>query len=183
MAKRRSSSNGGLNAIMRTIPSECKFAITMAANSTTEVWLDIDTNLQDGEAWLIYGAMWKFENIDPTVPVNWATELNTFALQVHRNDDHELLINANDDDLMFEDQLQMSHTVTLGGTDTALLAWPRRFGNRTVTLSPTLRAVFRTSADQTIISDASVQIAGKILYDRIAVPSIGQTKIGQIANL
>ena len=147
----------------------------------------IDTNLDDGEAWLIYGGWWCFENIAPTTPINpgWDTVTtgNSWSLQVHRNDDSQLLLNALDDDLMFFDNLTIDCTVATQGAKSQQVTFPRRFGFRTITFSEKLRVLFRTFVDDAGISGDGVQLAGCLLYDRIKAPSIGQSKLGQIADL
>jgi len=188
MAKRRkpgrqpASAQKMFDQVLATIPSEAEFEITMDADSTNEVWDDIDTNLQDGEAWLVYGGLFVFENIDPTTPaiLDPTTADNAYTLQVHRNDDSEILLNYNDDDLMFHWNWTVCDTVN---ASQVVFPMPLRFGKRTITFSEKLRVLFRTRADDADLSVASTRIAGCLLYDRIAAPSIGQSKLGQIADL
>lgn len=185
MAKRARNVGGAqatFNKILATIPAKAEFEITMNADSTVEVWSDIDTNLDDGEAWLIYGAEYLFENISPTVPaqiMESGNAHNEMRLQVHRNDDSELLLNHNDDDLMFEHHFE--HIYTTSGRQG--LQVPFRFGTRTITFSEKLRVLFRTNSDWGTLSAATIQLAGCLYYDRIKAPSIGQSKLGQIADL
>jgi len=181
------SGQANFDKILATVPSEAQFEITMDDHSATEVYEDIDTNLQDGEAWLVYGCEWMFEAVDPTIPL--ATDFyavvtgTALTLQVHRNDDSEILLNFNDDDLMYQDTLDWQSAFNTEGWGVDLVNWPRFFGRRTITFSEKLRVLFRTQDDVPAISTSDVQIAGRLLYDRIKAPSIGQSKLGQIANL
>jgi len=181
------SAQAQFDKILATIPARAEFHITMAADSTDEVWDDIDTNLQDGEAWLVYGGYWIVESIDPEIilRINAMEEDITqgYALQVHRNDDSEILLNFNDDDLMFEDRILCAMDLDTNGGRGVVLNFPRFFGERTITFSEKLRVLFRSAADDPSISVATAQIAGCLLYDRITAPSIGQSKLGQIADL
>lgn len=189
MAKRPrnvGSAQSQFDRVLATIPSRAEFELTMAANSTTEVWTDIDTNLDDGEAWLVYGGEFIFESIATPavfVPVEWIAQDNVYCLQVHRNDDSELPLNFNDDDLMFEWRAYEHNIATAAGTSDWIMVAPFKFGHRTITFSEKLRILFRTYADDVGISDATLQIAGRLYYDRIKAPSIGQSKLGQIADL
>lgn len=173
--------------VLATIPARAEFVLPMAADSTDEVYVDLDTNLDDGEAWLVYGGWWCLENVVPAVPLTpgWDTQTtgNVWKLQVHRNDDSELLLAALDDDLMFFDEINVDATVATQGAKSQLLSFPRPFGHRTITFSEKLRVLFRTFVDDTTISATSAHIAGCLLYDRIKAPSIGQSKLGQIADL
>jgi len=180
--KRRNPPSTTWRKIMQSIPSEAKFTIAMAADSSDEVYADIDTNIGDGEAWLIYGMIWVHEAIDPTVPLQMfdGTEDNGLVLQLHRNDDHELLVNSNDDDLLMQDRLEV---IVPTGASIAFNPGVRRVMHRTITMQPTLRAIFRTLADSAAMNGATNQIAGKILYDKVPAPDIGATKLGRIANL
>jgi hypothetical protein len=189
MARSKRNAGGGaqsgFNKVLASIPSEANFIIPMVADSSNEVYVDIDTQLMDGEAWLVYGAEWTFENVDPTVPLvaRNAAANNAAVIQIHRNDDSIILLNHNDDDLIFEDVWIQSYIATAAGTTIDQTFFPRRFGKRTITFSENLRVLFRTYADHTEISATTVQIAGKVFYDRISAPSIGMSKLGQIANL
>lgn len=173
------------NKILSSIPSRAEFKIPMDANSTTEVWDDIDTNLQDGEAWVVYGGQFVFESVDPTVPL--LVKLigdNNWTLQVQRGDDSELLLNFNDDDLMYHwNMLAEEQVSTSGGQSEHEVPGVFRFGWRTVTFREKLRVLFRTQTDDSYISLTTVQLAGYLWYDRIKAPSIGQSKLGQLANL
>lgn len=188
MAKRArnvGSAQASFDRILATIPARAHFEITMDADSSNEIFTDIDTNLDDGEAWLVYGGVYCFERIDPTIPLDiWQVlaNHNTWTIQVHRNDDSDILLSHNDDDLMYTHSFGQTYDQTNGAVaDHA--EWPFRFGHRTITFSEQLRVMFRTFADWASLSDAANQIAGYLLYDRIKAPSIGQSKLGQIADL
>ena len=170
------------NEIMGSIPAPLQFNIAMVADSTNEVYADIDTGLDDGQALLIYGMEYVFESIDPTIPlVPCDTQSDTYTLQVHRNDDSLLLLNFTDDDVL------MHHQVTMTASTQASYQFIGetvfKCAKRTVTMSPTLRAIFRTTSDVVALSAATNQISGYIYYDKIPAPSAGVTKIGQLANL
>ena len=183
MAKKQSVSQ--FDRALGTIPSRAKFEITMAANSEDEVWDDIDTNLLDGQAWLVYGGEFIFEVIDPTLPHSpFDGALNdAYCLQAQRNDDSEILLNFCDDDLMFEWRMSRDYALSTSGAINEWHIWPQRFGHRTLTMAQTIRMLFRTASDDTALSVATIQIAGFILYDVINAPSIGASKLGNIANL
>lgn len=186
MAKRDSGAST-FNKIVASVPREANFEITMNGDSTTEVWDDIDTNLDEGMAWLIYGGEYSIEAIAPTVPqgsLDITANTQTHVLQVHRNTDNELLVNVHDDDLMFFDKYESSFVATAAGTSHGpQINWPRRFGKRTITFAQQLRVIFRTTVDNTIISDPAVQLVGCLYYDIIKAPNVGQSKLGQLANL
>jgi len=169
--------------VMASIPSPMDFIIPMELDSADEAYVDIDTNLGDGEALLIYGVRYRFENVDPTEPLNWlgaqAADMS-WGLQIHRNTDSDILLNANDSDLLIDDARHMAQATAVGF---AFLDSIFKRQERTVTLSPTLRAIFRTDADYANISAATVQLAGRIYYDKVPAPSIGNTKLGQLGSL
>lgn len=169
--------------ILNAQPRRAEFEITMDADSTVEVWSDIDTGIDDGQGWVVYGLEYVFENIDPTVPLDtiWgsATAQNEMVIQVHRNADNELLLNSNDNELMFQDRLCYDIT-TSGAVESRQ---PFKVAFQTVTLAPTLRVLFRTSTDNAAISAATIQLAGVILYDIIKAPARLSSKLGTLADL
>ena len=170
------------NEIMGSIPAPLQFNITMAADSTNETYADIDTGLDDGQALLIYGMEYVFESIDPTIPlVPLDTQSDTYTLQVHRNDDSLLLLNFTDDDVLLHHQITMTASTQASYQFIGESAF--KCAKRTITMSPTLRAIFRTTSDVVALSAATNQISGYIYYDKIPAPSAGVTKIGQLANL
>lgn len=178
MAKR---SNSQFNKVLATIPSEATFEIDMVADSTNEAWVDIDTNLSDGEAWLIYGCEWTFEVIaDPRAPLAPSTALIARTFQLHRTDDSEVLLQANDDQVIVH---HVHNAALAGAAGLHNYNYPYRVAKRTVTMQPTLRALFRTSADDGGISDPLNHLVGKIFYDKVAAPDIGTSKLGVFAAL
>lgn len=181
MAKKSSGGMGTFNKIAATIPREALFEITMNADSTTEVWVDIDTELGEGEAWLVYGMEWCIETIDPTVPLVqvYTAGEDELVLQIHRNDDNEVLLQSNDRELLM--QQRIGTEITTSGAIIYQAPW--RLAKRTVTMQPTLRAIFRSTGDVAGISAATNQLAGKIFYDVFQVGNIGTSKLGMLANL
>jgi len=171
--------------VLASIPARAEFSMTMDADSTVEVWDDIDTNLQDGEAWLVYGGVFTFENIEPTQPA-WGpadSSDNCYTLQVHRNDDSELLLNFLDDDVMYHWGLHRDIMLNVQGASMTDMYHPFRFGHRTITFSEKLRVIFRSATNDNDLGLVTKQLVGYLLYDRILAPSIGQSKLGQIADL
>lgn len=158
------------------------FTITMDNDSSNEVYADIDTNLADGQALLIYGMRYVIETIDPTVPLvqTQGANNNSWCLQIHRNDDSLLLLNANDDDILLEHRVVVP-MATAVGFNVHDGVW--KVQHRTVTLSPKLRAIFRTTSDMNSVNGTTNQLAGRIFAQPVAAPSIGMTKLGQIADL
>lgn len=181
MAKRKASSGvSAFNKWVGSIPREENFQIAMVADTTTEVWVDIDTNLLDGYAWALYGIEWFFQDPATFEPLTFygPNVANTFALQIHRNDDHELLIRYDDDDLWLHHHIDVM-TLTSGA---GISAGPYSREKPSVSFSPTLRAVFRTEVDATELAAADL-LVGKIYYDIIKAPTAAQTKLGYIAEM
>lgn len=170
------------DAVMASIAAPLDFTITMSTDSTNETWVDINTGLDDGEALLVYGFEYDFESIDPTTPID--LHPNTFAgswvCQLQRNDDAELLLNQHDSEVLLHHGF-FTDLNTTGGYGATQRPF-RRF-QRTATISPILRAMFRTSIDNTEISLTSVQLTGRIFCDKFEAPSVGVTKLGHLANL
>jgi hypothetical protein len=169
--------------VLNAQPRRAEFEITMNADSTVEVWADIDTGISDGQGWVVYGMEYVFENIAPTVPITgiWpiAGSGNQAVLQIHRNDDNELLLNSNDNELLMQDIL--GYTLSTSGA--LEYRQPFKVAKTTVTLAPTLRAIFRTAVDDTALSAATIQLAGAILYDVIKAPARISSKLGTLADL
>lgn len=164
---------------MATVPNEHPFEITpLPADTTTETWNDTDTNIGDGEAWLIYGFEYQFEYIDPTVPMVPMLEGGSWSLQFHRNDDSELLIGGTDDDLLMMDHFQMIYVAE----SCTSFHMPFVIDKRTITTQPTLREIWRTDADIAVIA-ATMQIAGKIFYDKVGGAPVEISKFGNIAGM
>lgn len=176
MAKRSVST---FNKVLQSIPSEAEFEITMPADTTTEVWADIDTNITDGQAWVIYGMEYYFEETTPTEPIASYNGNTVWQIQVHRNDDSELFLNYNDDDVMMIHR--WDGALTTSGATFSQSPW--RIQKLTVTMQPTLRVIWRTETNNTALANVAFQMAGKIFYDKIAAPNIGISKLGSIADL
>ena len=170
----------GFDKFLEETPRRAEFAITMGADSTTVVMADIDTGIDDGQAWLIYGLEYGFENIDPAVVLQsvGATE-GAFQTQVHRNTDSALMLNANNDLVMSHHKLIYS-LQTNGGT---VYTEPLKIPINNVTLQPTLRVLFRTATDCPSISAATIQLAGALLYDVISAPARLSSKLGTLTDL
>jgi hypothetical protein len=177
--KRRNPPKTTWNRIMQSIPSEAHFTITMDGDSTNEVMTDIDTNIGDGEAWLVYGCEYWFETITPTVPLATFIANTNWNFQLHRNDDNALLLNFNDDDVLLYHQWMGQITASGGIFHEGVF----RVMKRTITMQPTLRALFRTQSDNTTLSATTNQLAGKLYYDKIPAPDIGASKLGRISQL
>jgi len=171
----------GFEKFLEQTPRRAEFTITMDADSTTEVWADIDTGIDDGQAWLMYGMEYAFENIDPTIPAAWISGANSFktTLQLHRNASSELLLNRNNNNVIVDHHLLYT-ILTSGAT---IQAEPIKVPINNVTLQPTLRVLFRTAVDVVNLSAATVQLTGVLLYDIISAPPRLSSKIGTLADL
>jgi hypothetical protein len=171
----------GFDKFLEDTPRRAEFVIAMVADSTNEVTVDIDTALDDGQAWLIYGMEYGFENVDPTIPlpVYGAGVDVAGTIQVHRNTESDILLASNNNRLMAQHKVEMAF-LTSG---MAMLTEPYKVPINTVTLQPTLRVIYRTSADNTNISAATAQISGVLLYDIISAPPRLSSKIGTLTDL
>jgi len=166
--------------VMASVAAPIDFTLTMDADSTNEVYVDIDTGLDDGEALLIYGMEYGFESIDPTVPLDFLTTADFVStLQVHRNDDATLLLNMHDSEVLLHDY----RLLALNTSGAYQANQPFKCSHRTVTMAETMRVIFRTAADCVQISLTSVQLSGRIFADKFEAPSMGVTKLGHLANL
>lgn len=182
MAKRNvGKAQGQFNQLVASIPSKAWFELTMPADTTDEIWDDIDTNLDDGEAWVIYGGSYSFQGSAATSPIKTmeATVANAWELQVHRNVRNELLLDWDNDDVMFHHHYENAFA---GAAFYDHVIQPFFFGEKTVTFSEQLRVIWRTYADCAVLAAGSI-LRGCLYYDRISAPSIGQSKLGQLANL
>jgi hypothetical protein len=187
-ARNVGSAQAQFQGILGTIPQEAKFEIAMVPDSADEVWTDIDTNLDDGEAWYVYGGEYSWDLTavsagQPALPNIGAASQNVHLLQVHRNPSSEIRLEPNDPDLMFESRIGTQWDLTTEGEYGIVLVQPIPFGRRTITFQDTLRVLFMTSTDDGAISQATVTLYGRLFYDRVRAPSIGQTKLGMLANL
>lgn len=163
-----------LSAKLKELPHEAKFTITMAADSTTEVWTDITTHLDGNDGWFITRLDWAFENIDPTIPFNiYASAPYAHMIQIHRNLDNTTLLSWNDDDVV------VNHS--LGLTNVNILpVMPFSIQVDQVTTQKKLRVMFRTTTDNTVLSATTVQLAGRLYYHVLKGPNVGHTKLGKI---
>jgi len=164
--------------IINGLPRRAEFQITMVADSSTEVWADIDTGIDDRQAWVIYGMEWMFESIDPTVPLLDINSPLAYQIQLHRNDDSELMLNYADNDCIHT----WKRTLSLATSGANQWEQPFRAAFEAVTVQPTLRVMFRTSADADKISLTTVQLTGAVLYDVIPAPAHA-TKLSSMVDL
>lgn len=184
--KSKGPSPASFQRAIATIPQRALFSITMDADSTNEVYDDIDTDIDAGEAWYIYGGWYWFEGASPTAPMGvLTTDSFNSILQVQRNTDSELLLAANNSNVIGFDQILILYNAAAAGTIQTRLDFPRPLlqGFPTISFSETLRVLFRTQADCTSISDADKRLNGYLLYDVIEAPDVGQSKLGQLSNL
>jgi len=178
----KKGSKTGFEKFLEDTPRRAEFEITMDADSTNEVWADIDTGIDDGQAWLIYGLEYGFENIDPTVPVRplgGGGVEGSAQLQIHRNADSELMLNANNDLVLLHHKLDYYFTTS----GLMVVQEPHKVPINNTTLQPTLRVIFRTSVDFSNLSAATTQLAGVLLYDVISAPARLSSKLGTLTDL
>lgn len=158
------------------------FRIVMPVNSTTEVWTDIKTGLEAGRAWEIVDLHWWFQSIDPTVPLANIITLsasNNYVLQLHRNLDNEVLLRANDQEVLLDTRFSFS----LNASGALKTTQPWSYGREPVyTTQRRIRAIFRTAIDDTGLSVATIELAGRILYNEVSTPDVGHTKLGRISE-
>lgn len=168
-----------LSSVMKEIPSEARFTIQMAADSTTEVWTDITTHLEGNDGWHILGLEWDIESVSPTVPLQWPTvsSNDVMVLQIHRRIDQVTLLNQTDDDLLL--------TSVVRGTVASGVGWnvwetPVTRDFQTVTTQKKLRVMFRTAVDNASINGTTNQLVGRIFYHLVEGPNVGVTKLGKL---
>lgn len=172
------------DSVIASIPQVAEFQIEMAADSTDEVWDDIDTDIGEGQAWIIYGGEYWFEGDDPSTPMLVGVVANSsWTLQIHRDTESELLLAGQNNHVMYHDIVNIHYSAAAAGTIEVPYAFPRKFGRPTVTFQENLRAIFRTTVDMSTISDADKQLCVNLYYDVITAPNVGQSKLGQLANL
>lgn len=166
-----------LKKVLADLPHEAKFTIPMVADSTNEVWVDINTHLRNGDGWRMQSLKYGWEFITPTLPLFLApaADLAT-ALQIQRNTDNELLLNQNDDDVI------VHHTI-IWHSDVYNAELPYKVPIDTVTTQPKLRVLFRTSGDFAGMSLATVQLVGRIMYQKLDGPNVGHSKHGLLKEL
>ena len=162
--------------ILANMPSVAPFEIPMHANSDNEIWADIHTKLDQNHGWHIRGLSYTIELVDPTVPIAVYTALDQCrVLQLHRGSEQETLLPAFHPDCLAH--VHEGIVFNTSGLDTPRLH-PIHVPIDAVTRHQTLRILFRTEIDVGVISDASVQLTGIVLYDLITAPDDGRTKLG-----
>lgn len=165
--------------ILKSLPSEYPFEFLMNADSTVEVWTDIPTKLGSFEAWHVVGARYTFQNVNPTVPFLLDDQSAPFAaeLQIHRNDDSELLLPANDPVVIGRDAFDFTWATSVGYQFKR--AFDQIVNMNTIVCGQMLRVLFRTSVDVPIgLSAATVCVRGTLFYHLVGAPDNGRTKIG-----
>jgi len=168
-----------MERIFKTIPSVAPFEIEMADNSINEVWTDIPTKMKGNQAWHIVGVEYAIEPLDPatTGPGNsLPSGSSARLLQIHRNDNNELLLRMTDMELMYMDRREFRF-VTAAGISAAMESIERHMF-QTITTADKIRALFRTDVDDTAISSSAWVLRGLIHYHIISAPSDGRTKHG-----
>lgn len=166
--------NKNLQEILDQIPDERDFEITChASDSTNEVWVDIDTDMQVDTAWWVYGVEWIPENATPTVPLLLhglgVVSGVVMGLQLHFNDDNELFLKHNDNDLLFNHHVELDQAVATQGASSYLMHRPFYRPCNKLAYSPTLRAIFRTTTALANLDNQKIR--GKIKYDIVSVPN------------
>lgn len=156
------------------MPNEREFSIICPADSTTEVGVEIDTDIAAGSkiAWAIVGLRWSIEVIAaPHLPVSLGiTAGNDVAvLQLVRGDlpATPVLIGRHDNDLIGEDMVA-TPLGTAVGFETR--TWPREVPFQAVTQRPSLHLTFGSTADYSAMSAATNRIVGVILYHLVSAP-------------
>ena len=169
----------GFDEFLEQMPRRAEFTIDMVADSTTEVWADIDTGLDDAQAWLLYGLEFGIYAIDPTVPLLARTANTVHTIQIQRNTESAILLATNNNRMM----TNFKTTQFIATEGAFMYQEPWKVPIQNVTLQPTLRVLFRTNVDDTAISDAAYNIEGVILYDIITAPKRLASKIGTLTDL
>jgi hypothetical protein len=170
-------------AFMKDLPNEHLIELGMAADTTTEVWKDIDTRLTDGEAWWLVDWEWLIEARTPTVPIASGIVAGTNAcyLQLVRNTDNELLIPFTDDDLICE-HFVGSYRVTAGAPN---VEGPYRRDIKRFTTQRQLRLLFRTETNNGTFAGVTNVLRMKLRYFKTTAPKSGKhvTKLGSLEDL
>jgi hypothetical protein len=175
--------------LLATFPRHRDITIAMVANSTnTGQYTDVDTDIASGQAWMIYGFSYLFEYIDqegtaaPLAGIDQAEY--TWALQLHRGDDHTELIGAFDEDTLIHDGVSRNEASGAAAESVSdVLTWPRRVRERNITMRQKIRLIFDTATDITKISDPTIHLSCRLFYDVVMAPTAGQTKLGHIAKI
>lgn len=178
--KGQSAAERAWNTMLASMPAEAEFEIQMNIDSTTEVWDDIETGINAGEAWEVFGMEWNYENnASPFVPIPSPTADNAIAIQVHRNVDNETLLRSNDNAILMEQVFRIG----LATNGLAYSFAPYRVAKHSVTFSERLRVMFRTATDLTLISATTISVVGKIFYQVVPAPNNETTKLGRLSTL
>jgi len=175
------------SAVMATIPQHMDFEIEMPVNTQTASYDDENTNIPEGQAMLCYGAslMWYHETAGNIVaaPIA-AAEAANLVCQIHRNTDNADVILPNDKEQLFLPwEFHLAYGQNAAGEVWHEQEWPKTFGERTVTFSPTLRALFKSDADVDAISTADYSLLVRLYFDYIPAPPMGTTKLGRLNDL
>ena len=155
--------------ILKEMPSVVHGHVALPSDTTNEIWIDVDTKLGAKEAWHIVGFEWKIAiNTDvgaPPLAVNAG-----HLMQLLRTNVAEEPVDWDHSDLIVEEEW-IPETATEE-------VFPRKIAVEAVTLSNTLRAIWRTTADETNWSASNYELWVAIYYHLITAPDDGRTKIG-----
>ena len=148
----------------------------MVADSTAEVATEIDTDIAPGSkiGWQIYGVRYAFQDIaSPYMRHNphvgfAVSHVGVFQLCRGQKPATPVLLSAADEDLILEDIMTGEKATAVGGQMTFI--FPRVVMVPAVTQLPKLYAMYVTSHDNTVISVASIELRGAVLYHLVAGP-------------
>lgn len=164
-----------LEALVAQQPRRKEFVIPMVADSTTEVAVDIDTDISnlDKVAWMILGVEYQFELIASPYTkkvgfVDAALDVaHVFQLAKGEAPATPVSYSALDNNLLLEDVIARA-VITDGPI---LLEYPRKILRTCFTQQETLHALFYTTVDDTLISDTTIQLVGNIVYVPVTAPT------------
>lgn len=168
------ASKTGMEIFQDARPLEREFSMLMAAASTTEVGVEIDTDIRSGakEAWAILGLRYSFEVVAaPNIisPLSHAAAAGATILQLVRGKlpATPVFIGRQNHDLIGEDVLEVNVATAVGVQDRT---WPREVPFQGVTQLPQLHLTFGTDQDFQAISAATTRLVGVILYRLVTAP-------------
>lgn len=171
-----------LKQVLDSMSDEHKFSFLLPANTTTEVWHDINTGLDDGEAWYVSAIMWDYMSetagSNPLRP-HIAAGI-THELQLVRDLDAEELLPINEKDLVLRGAFTAGYE-TNGGIfyRHPFRSDPLEHGILTQTRA---RLIHRTNVNNTNL--ANTRVVGKIFYEPFSIPKkFDHTKLGRSRNL
>jgi hypothetical protein len=172
-----------LKQVLPEIPNRKHFQIPMVADSSNEVWVDLTTGLMPGQAWFITGGWWTIEPLNGEASSAFPSPpgTNGYHLQLHRNTDSELLLPSNDDDVIASNK-RIAY-VAAAGTLFNKLPLPLEVNGRPITCSRLLRMLFRTTADETNVSNPANVLRGVLNYEVIEVAEQDYVRHGNILKL